>query len=117
MMKFNLDGYIGLLAAGAIVLNVGAQVVTKYMGRNGLHEWQDWVSPWIMSAIAMYFFSFLLVAKILSRAPLSLASPLLAGGTFILAAIGGVYFFGESISPLRWLGIVMIVIGILCVSR
>lgn len=110
-------GYVGLLIAAAVALNVGAQVATKYLGRKGLSALQDWVSPWIVAAVLMYFISFLFVAKILSRLPLSVASPVLAGGSFILAAIAGYVLFGEQIGLMRWVGMGLIAVGIVCVGK
>ncbi|HQE19575.1 MAG TPA: EamA family transporter [Aggregatilineales bacterium] len=52
---------------------------------------------------------------VLSRLDLSLAYPILAI-TYVLVPLAGVLFFDESVPPLRWAGIFVIIAGIVLVS-
>jgi uncharacterized membrane protein len=52
----------------------------------------------------------------ISRVELSWAYPLLATG-YVLMLLFSALILGEQISPLRWIGAVVIVIGVILVSR
>lgn len=101
----------------AVTFNVAAQFTTKILGARGLKNISDWFSIWFFVAVILYASSFLLVAKVLSHVPISLASPLLAGGTFILAALGGVVFFNEQLNVSQMIGVGVIAIGIFLVAK
>ena len=53
---------------------------------------------------------------VLSRAPLSLAYPILALTFPIVVALSAL-FFTEAVSPLRWVGVGVIVIGVSLLSK
>lgn len=66
--------------------------------------------------LAIYLSNFFLWMKILSQIDLSVALPL-ASSSYILIPIAAVYFLHEFVSPLRWLGLVLIILGITFVSK
>ncbi len=73
-------------------------------------------SPLLWLGIAIYTANFFIWIAILSRVELSLAVPL--GSTmYALVPIFAVVFLHETISPLRWLGIVFIITGTYVVSK
>lgn len=53
---------------------------------------------------------------VLSRVEVSYAYPLLSVG-YIVTALAGYYFFSEALTPVRWLGIVTICIGVWLITR
>ena len=59
------------------------------------------------------FFACLLV--LLARSDISFLWPL-TGLSFVFATFAGVWFLGERVSVVRWLGIVLILIGAACIS-
>lgn len=64
----------------------------------------------------LYVINFFLWITVLSRVDLSVAFP--TGSTsYIIVAILSMVFLGEQISPYRWSGIVLIIIGIWFISR
>lgn len=69
-------------------------------------------SPFIVIAIFFYGLSFFLTVKVFSCFPVSRASPIMAGATFVMVAIAGNLFFGEALTFNNWLGIFVIVIGV-----
>lgn len=70
--------------------------------------------PLIIFGFAIYGFAALGFIIVLSRADLSVASPLIAT-SYIFTVLGGNVIFGEVIPPLRWLGVGMIMLGIVFV--
>jgi multidrug transporter EmrE-like cation transporter len=68
--------------------------------------------PALYTALAIYGASTLLWIWILSRVPLMQAYPWAAAGVAIVPLIGW-YAFGERVAPIFWLGVVLILAGIL----
>jgi multidrug transporter EmrE-like cation transporter len=73
-------------------------------------------SPLILLGLMLYGVGALAWIAVLSRLDLSLAYPFLALN-FVLVALVSRIFLGESIPSLRWLGIMVICVGILLVAR
>jgi len=69
---------------------------------------------WI--GLILYISNFILWMYILSKIDLSVALPL-AGTGYILIPVAAIFFLHEFIPPLRWLGLVLIVLGIYFVSK
>jgi multidrug transporter EmrE-like cation transporter len=68
--------------------------------------------PALYAALAFYGFSTLLWVWILSRVPLMQAYPWVAVSIAIVPLIGW-FVFGERATPIFWLGVVFILVGIL----
>lgn len=98
------------LALAAVVLNVAAQLAMKLAGGN-------LQSLALGAALVCYGGSFFLTVKIYAVNPLSLAAPLMAGLTFLLTPIAAVLLLGEQVGAARLVGIALILVGILFVSR
>lgn len=73
-------------------------------------------SSGFLTGAGLYVINFFLWITVLSRVDLSVAFP--TGSTsYIIVAILSMVFLGEQISPYRWSGIVLIIIGIWFISR
>lgn len=72
--------------------------------------------PLIWVALPLYGTGFLLWAVALSRLQLSFAYPLLASG-YLINPLAAMFFFNEIIPPMRWAGILVIMVGIVLVGR
>ena len=66
--------------------------------------------------LALYGISSLVWLIVLSRLDLSYAYPLLASMYIVLPLLSMV-FLKESIPPLRWLGMLVVIAGVILVSR
>jgi multidrug transporter EmrE-like cation transporter len=73
-------------------------------------------TPQIIVGLGIFCVSAIVWLIVLSRVPLSTAYPF-AGITYVTTALVGRFVLGESIPGTRWLGILLIVGGILLVSR
>ncbi|MDB0716230.1 SMR family transporter [Bacteroides xylanisolvens] len=71
---------------------------------------------WLWGAMICYALSILLWMAVLSKVEVSFAYPFLSVG-YVVAAVVGYYFFGESLSVIRIVGIVIICIGVYLISR
>lgn len=106
------------VAVIAVIINAGAQLSMKFAGRgmemaSGLSKW---FSPWLFLALALYGLSFLLVVRVLSVNPLSVATPVMAGGTFLLITLLGWLLLGETLGVQKLAGIGLIFIGIVLLA-
>jgi multidrug transporter EmrE-like cation transporter len=105
----------------SVLLGVLGQLSLKQGMKNvGNFEIKDFLSSrifkliaekFVVIGIALYAIATLLWLVILSKAELSFAYPMLAIG-YILIAIFGKLFFGENITLIRFLGILLISIGV-----
>lgn len=66
----------------------------------------------LMSGVGLYGMAFILYAIALSHFPLNVAHPILTSGSITLVAIASVVVFGESLSKVNMVGIVLIIIGV-----
>jgi multidrug transporter EmrE-like cation transporter len=108
-----------LLALVAVICNVAAQLCAKHAGQGMQLEkgFSTWISPWLMVAVALYGVSFILMVRVYAVNPLSIASPAMAGGTFLLVTLTSAFLLGESMSMQKLAGILLIFIGIVLLSR
>ena len=115
------------LIMAAVLLNTGAQFVLK-AGANSLSGlsasgaplpailWAGATSLPVLAGLACYVASFGLWIGVLSRLEVSAAYPLLSIG-YVIGAVVGYYFFGESMSMNKILGIAFIVVGVAFIAR
>lgn len=108
-----------LIALIAVGLNVAAQLAAKHAGTTmqfskGL---QAWLSPWLAGAVALYGLAFVLMVRVYAVNPLSVASPIMAGGVFFLIALTSMLFLGEGLGIQKIMGIALIFFGIVLLSR
>ena len=116
-----------LLILAGVLLNAGAQLLLKAgvgpLGPIGLDAasllptllrvLQQWP---ILAGLACYVVSvgFWIVA--LSRVDVSLAYPMLSLG-YVVNAVAAWWLFGEALGPMRFAGILLILAGVLIMSR
>jgi multidrug transporter EmrE-like cation transporter len=96
-----------LLKAGAIRLGAIPDVGTLL--------WRIATSPHILGGFLLYGVAGILWIVVLSRAPLSLAYPMLSLG-YVVVLLASAFLFGEVIPALRLLGIAVIIVGLILLS-
>lgn len=74
------------------------------------------LSPWVWSGILLYSLTFFIWIVVLSRIDLSIALPV-GSTSYILTPLMAILFLKENVPPLRWLGIMLIIAGMLFVSK
>lgn len=91
---------IGEVEMGSIVRSLGVMITNL----------------WLWGAMISYAVSILLWIVVLSKVEVSFAYPFLSIG-YVVAALVGYYFFGESLSLIRVAGIIIICVGVYLISR
>jgi multidrug transporter EmrE-like cation transporter len=99
-----------------VLLNAGAQLLLK-AGTNarplGLALA---IEPHILAGLACYVVSVVVWVIALSKVPVSIAYPMLSIG-YVVNAIAAYYLLGESVTPMRLVGIGIIIVGVFIVAR
>lgn len=75
------------------------------------------LSPWFISGLVFYAINVVLFAKALDKLPVSLAYPVLAGVGFALITLTANWFFGERLGISQYLGLGMIIVGIIFMAK
>lgn len=71
----------------------------------------------IISGIVWAFAQLLLIVTFSKDAPISIAVPIIVGGIAVGGVLTGLVFFGETLSFMRIIGIVTVLIGTVILSR
>ena len=99
-----------------VLLNAAAQLLLK-AGTNaeplGLRLA---IEPHILAGLACYVVSVVVWVVALSKVPVSIAYPMLSIG-YVVNAIAAYYLLGENVTPLRLVGIGIIIVGVFVVAR
>jgi multidrug transporter EmrE-like cation transporter len=104
-----------LILAG-VLLNAGAQLLLK-AGTNAMPLGIGLaLEPHILGGLACYVVSVVVWIVALSRVPVSIAYPMLSIG-YVVNAIAARYLLGEALTPMRLVGIGIIVLGVFVVAR
>jgi len=118
--------YLPLILLG-VLLNAAAQLCLKQgMRQIGYFAFslenllpigfKTALNPFVFTGLACYVVSVVVWLLALSRVEVSYAYPLLSVG-YIVTAFAGQYFFGESLGPTRWAGIIVICVGVYLITR
>lgn len=103
------------VTASETLLKVGASKTERVAG----WEWTGLLalgSIWIWCAIALIVLSFLCWIYVLKYIPLSIAFPL-SNMVHVLVPLSCWIFLGEDISPPRWCGIAIVILGLAIVAK
>ena len=113
-----------LLVLLGMVLNVGAQVALKHaVHGSGQVSYADpsvflrlAVNPWVLLGLLLYAVSVVNWLVVLRRMDLGVAYPLMSLG-YIATFLLGVWLFHEPLSGTRVLGILVIIAGVVLLTR
>jgi multidrug transporter EmrE-like cation transporter len=109
-----------LSATGNLIIKNAARAMGG-LNLGGSHLAQSlfhlFTNPGIVVGLGLYLIGFVLWAKVLSMVDISSAYPIFISLAFVIVVVGSRLFFGESLNPLKILGIVVIALGIIIVSR
>ena len=114
-------------AAGNVLLTRGMKTVAAMATGDGsglmntmsqsLHAaWQAARSPEVLVGTVLLIVFFALYSAALSWADLSFVLPATAFG-YVLNVAAGHYFLDEKVTSARWIGSLIITLGVVCVSR
>lgn len=69
-----------------------------------------------LAGVLLYFFSAVVWAYLLTKFDISFVQPILAL-TYVVTPILAIFLLNEHVKPMRWLGILIIIIGVFIVAR
>ena len=99
-----------------VLLNATAQLLLK-AGTNAVPlGLRLALEPHILGGLACYVVSVVVWVVALSRVPVSIAYPMLSIG-YVVNAIAARYLLGETLTPMRLVGIGVIIVGVFMVAR
>jgi multidrug transporter EmrE-like cation transporter len=116
-----------LLVFSGVLLNVLGQLALKASvqatGEIGLSTNALWSAglqiagqPWLWFGLLCYGVSVIVWLLALSRVAVSIAYPMLSLG-YVINALVAWLWFGESMSMMKWLGIMIILCGVVVLTR
>jgi len=115
------------LVLAGVLLNAAAQLLLK-AGTNAVGHFEFSagnivpvglrlaLEPHILGGVSCYVVSLVVWIMALSRVEVSIAYPMLSIG-YILNALAAWYLFGEAVTPMRMVGIGIIIVGVYVVAR
>jgi drug/metabolite transporter (DMT)-like permease len=103
-------------AAGNVCLSLGMHQIGTAASAAGPGYWAELAvlaltSPWLWAGAGLLIIFTLLFTLVLSWTDLSLALPVISVEIVVNVALAG-WLLGESISPLHWVGTVMVAAGV-----
>ena len=115
-----------LIILAGVLLNAVAQLLLK-AGASSVGPIAGWsalrgvagalaVHPAVLGGLACYVVSVVVWIVALSRVEVSVAYPMLSIG-YVVNALLAMWLFGEAVSPQRWIGIAVILVGVTIVAR
>ena len=75
------------------------------------------LSPWVYASVALQVFGYVLWLVIISREKLGVATASVGAGFYLLMAFSAWLVFGEALSALQWIGILLVTSGVVFISQ
>lgn len=110
-----LAAFVVLRAFGNLALAFGTKQFPEVLAANPLAYLRAMLSPFVAMGVGMLILAMLLRMVVLGIADLSFVLPLTAIG-YVFAALLGRFILHEQVSPQRWIGTVLIFIGVALVG-
>ena len=105
--------YALLSAGGLILFKMGGRDTAIQSNSSGLSLLLSWK---MLSGILCYMLSFVLWLLIVSKTQLSFAMPLSVGVVNILVFLGSARYLHEEITPLKIIGLGVIIVGLFLIT-
>jgi uncharacterized membrane protein len=121
MLKLLLILIVGLVfeSTGVILLKKGMNVIGEMHGYNAAEIFRivkmGATSPQILLGVFFEALFFICLLILMSKSDISFLWPLTAL-SFVFATFAAMWFLGESVSIVRWMGVILIVIGAAFIS-
>jgi multidrug transporter EmrE-like cation transporter len=107
-----------LMLAFSIVCNVGGNLLVKtFSARNEIRGLRDYLSPTFCLGIAVFGLGVLFYGKALRQIPIVVAYPVQVGASVLVITLVAVAVFGERFGLQALFGILLVMSGILVLSR
>lgn len=116
------------ISFGLLLTAIAIGQVAEFMMKHGTNQlggemrfepaslWRAFTTPALVGGYGLAFVAAIFWTRVLSREPLSWAYPLLALG-YLPMLFGAHHLLDEAITPQRFLGVVVIILGVAMVFR
>ena len=74
------------------------------------------ISPWIYASVAIQGLGFFLWMMLIAREKMGIATASVGAGFYLLMPLCAWTVYGESLSAMQWVGISLLIVGVVCVS-
>lgn len=109
--------YPSLLATAQVLVKIGSDRVAALAPPSAFdHIANMLLSPWVLAGVGITAGSMLLWFYIISKVELGRAYPF-TSLSYVLVQIAAVYLFREQPTVWRWLGLMLIITGVVMVSK
>ena len=121
MLKLILILLVGLVfeSTGVVLLKKGITHIGEMNGVTAAEVFRvlkaGMVNPQILLGVFFEFLFFLCLLLLMSKSDISFLWPL-TGLSFVFATFAAMIFLGETVSLVRWIGVILIVIGAAFIS-
>ncbi|OGC14078.1 hypothetical protein A3J90_08715 [candidate division WOR-1 bacterium RIFOXYC2_FULL_37_10] len=112
-----------------VLVSISLAVIAQLCMKNGMNAFGSFqinqiifkiipmlLNPWVMAGFILFGISSIFWLAVLSRMDLSFAYPMVSLA-YIAVAIASIIFFKESVTLIRWAGIIVICFGVFLISR
>jgi drug/metabolite transporter (DMT)-like permease len=103
-------GTLGELCLGRAMKQTG-ELERLHPGHAASLLWRALRVKWIWIGVSMMAIAFFSLLLLLSFESVSFVVPVTAL-SYLVGALGGTFFLGERVSPQRWIGIMLVCIGV-----
>jgi multidrug transporter EmrE-like cation transporter len=101
---------------GAVLLGTAAQLLLKAGAAAVPFGWALALDARVLAGAACYGLSLVVWLAALASTPVSVAYPMVSLGFALNAALAW-WLLGEAVTPMRWAGIAVIILGVILVAR
>lgn len=88
----------------------GLSALPRFVGQAAL-------SPWVYASISLQVLGYVLWLVIVSREKLGVATASVGAGFYVLMALSAWLIYGETLSALQWIGIVLVTCGVVFIGQ
>jgi drug/metabolite transporter (DMT)-like permease len=108
---------IGLAIAGQLLMKRGMMAFGTFpVSQMLVNIIPMFLNPWVFIGFVCFGLSSIFWLVVLSRMELSLVYPMVSVA-YVIVALFSWYFFKENLTLIRWAGILVIILGVILISR
>jgi drug/metabolite transporter (DMT)-like permease len=75
------------------------------------------LSPWIYASVALQVLGYVIWLVIVAREKLGVATATIGAGFYGTMSLSAWLIYGETLSPVQWIGIALVTGGVVCISQ
>ena len=105
-----------LLVSIAALFSAAGQIFYKFASNTIVDVWSFILNPFVILGVLSYGTGFIFMLKALLHGEVTVIYPIMAIN-FIIVALLSPIFFNDSMSIMKWIGIIIIILGVYFVAK